>query len=197
MFGVPLGLTPHLSLPPLEYTDKYLVIDIYEAKEVVLDISEEKQLILSRRNNFSPVQKWIANTTGNNWYFDNNYFKDIQYHITLIKIETNVTLTWDINADNVYSAHIQSQRNIKVYIMLSGTPVDREISKCINKTYVGGNPLAENGFTNPNYNQHPWNSPWIRDYFTCSSGDRIHPSLKCDRVPNCPAGDDEDLQLLV
>ena len=58
---------PGLSL---EYSDKYLVVtELYggqtKEEQWVLDV-RNKQLIVARRNNSSPVQKWIVNSTGNN-----------------------------------------------------------------------------------------------------------------------------------
>ena len=59
----------------LESSDKYLVVkELYgvtlDGELAVLDIQNNK-VIVARRNNSSPVQKWIVTSTGNNRYFNN------------------------------------------------------------------------------------------------------------------------------
>ena len=63
----PLVLSDQPGLKKLEYSDKYLVVKerYVETEQWVLDV-RNNEVIVARRNNSSPVQKWIVNTTGNN-----------------------------------------------------------------------------------------------------------------------------------
>ena len=59
----------------LESSDKYLVVkEFYGAalngEDAVLDV-QNNEVIVARRNNSSPVQKWIVTSTGNNRCFNN------------------------------------------------------------------------------------------------------------------------------